>query len=197
MRRLIIALAGAAGVFAGPSAVAFEMGPLNSILTTEKDDTWDARDEDDFFVLDNDEAKGAVRYYFLNPGEGDAGRRRVSVQLDLRDETRNSRGGLLYAFIPDPKSYFVFTLNADKSVSLFRISKGGMEQRLRSERKSVTDGLNTLALEEEGNLVHFYVNGERLSSLGNDRMGRGAVGIVALDIGEYAFRNFQVRLIDR
>lgn len=192
MNRIFSALIVGALTVVSAKAQSAEMGPLDEFLKTGIDGAWEAKDSGDFYILDNDETASAIRMYYVNPRDGQAGNRQISVDVDLKETSPASRAGILYGYIEDPKSYFTFTLDADGSVSLFEIGGGKADQRVNTQIDAVKDGVNTLTLLEQGQTIALFVNGEKLTELGNDRMGRGGAGIVAWEPGEYAFRNFDI-----
>jgi len=173
-------------------ATAFDLGPLNGLLKTGQDGVWELRDEGASLVLDNDENSGAIKYYFPSPREGDVGRRKARVDIDFRNETASTRAGLLFGFDESDKSYFMFTLAPSGQISLVERKPTGPKILFQGKAKGVTDGVNTLTLEERGTSVALTVNDG--SSLVSDsaRMTRGSLGIVAWGKGEFAFHDFEL-----
>ena len=171
---------------------AFEMGPLSRVIEPRRDDVWTIRDEGGAAVFENVRSPNQITYYYVDPQPGDAGRREVSVEVDLLKAGPNSLAGRLYGFEANPKSYFLFTVGGDGSVNLHRFDQGRFEQRLKMTIGGVADGPTTLTIRERGDEIALLVNGVEKSSLGGSSFGHGGVGVVAADVGTYRFADFSI-----
>ncbi len=170
------------------------MGPLTPVIQETDDGGWRVRNADGGITLTNTTEPGAIRYYYVNAGAAEEGRREMSADVTLLQSEPGSQAGLLYGFQEDPKSYFVFTVRGDGLASLHAMDSSGFHEKTAfSLSTSVTETV-TLGIVERGNEIALLVNGVEKASLGNDRLGRGAVGIVASHLGSYRFDNFGIRL---
>lgn len=174
------------------SAAAFDLGPLSEIITPRSDGTWSITDNNGVAIFENQNAPYAITYYYLNPRPGEEGKREISVDIGMLNFEPDSRAGLLYGFEDNPRSYFMFTVGGDRSVNLQFFEQGNMEERMKLGISSLQADKTTLTIRERGNEIALIVNGEEKSVIGNDRIGRGAVGIVAAHVGRYSFQNFSV-----
>lgn len=98
----------------------------------------------------------------------------------------------MYGFKNEPKSYFLFTLAGDGSVNLHFFGNGKFEQRWETQIDGLDLKRTTLTIRERGDKISLLVNGEQASAFGNEAVGKGAVGIVAADVGTYRFANFSI-----
>ena len=179
-----------------PDALAnqFDMGPLSQIIQPRSDSSWIVSSDRGAVRIENPSDEGAITYFYVRPRESDQGRREISLDINLERFHQNSYAGILYGFLENPKSYYLFTLNGDKSVSLHFMDKGNFRQLTKLQNDAIKTQKTTLALRESGNQLALIVNGTKLSSFGNNRIGRGSVGIVAGNTGIYRFSNFDVRV---
>ncbi|MEM6640675.1 MAG: hypothetical protein AAF610_12340 [Pseudomonadota bacterium] len=165
------------------------MGPLADVLAPEEDATWRIAPAGDGWRFTNAQDDGAIRYYYLNEKPGEGGKRAISVDVQVRGGP-DSLAGLLYGFQNQPRSYYLFTLAGDRTVHVHHFNDGRFEQKMQFG----LDGLNgpvTLAIQEYGQDIALLVNGKERSRLGNNSMGRGGVGVVAVHTGNYLFSNFR------
>lgn len=169
------------------------MGPLTPVIQESDDGGWRVRNAEGAITLTNTTEPGAIRYYYVNADAAEEGRREVAVDVTLLHSEAGSQAGLLYGFQENPKSYFLFTVRGDGMASLHAMDSSGFHEKTAfSLSTSVTETV-TLGIVERGNEIALLVNGEEKASLGNDRLGRGAVGIVAGHLGSYRFDNFAIQ----
>lgn len=178
------------------SAHAFDMGELSDIIQPRSDADWTVTNEGGAAVLENRNSPYAITYYYVSPRPGDEGRREISVDVGMMSSERDSLAGILYGFEEDPKSYFLFTVGGDRSVNLHFFDQGNMQEKMKLTSSDLRADKTTLTIRENGNEISLLVNGVEKSAIGNDRIGRGAVGIVAAHLGTYSFRNFGVATPD-
>ena len=169
------------------------LGPLASIIEPGSDDSWTVTMGEKGAQLVNRQAAGGIRYYYVNEDPKTAGSRTVSVTVQLLDSGSGALGGLLYGFQDNPKSYFLFTVGANGTVNLHFRGPDSFEQRMQSSLDSAPNSPVTLSITEKGDEITLFVNGNNIGSLGNSRMGRGALGIAAVDTGTFRFSQFSIK----
>lgn len=170
------------------------MGPLTPVIQEMSDDAWSVRKDNGTVVMTNQGEPGAIRYFYVQPGAGEEGNREISVDVSLLESAPESLAGLLYGYQENPKSYYLFTVRGDGLVSLHAMDNGNFQERMAFSLGAPITAKTTLTIRERGSEIGLLVNGVEKSSLGNNRLGRGAVGIVASHLGSYQFDNFAVRL---
>jgi|GEM_PF-702708 len=168
------------------------MGPLTPFIQDMSDGGWTVRNNNGRVVMTNESEPGAIRYFYVNPGPGEEGHRDISVDVSLLESEPNSLAGLLYGFQDNPRSYYLYTVRGDGLVSLHAMENGDFQERMAFSLGEPTTSITTLGIRERGNEIGLLVNGVEKSSMGNNRLGRGAVGIVASHLGRYQFDNFAV-----
>jgi len=170
------------------------MGPLNQYLEPGSFGAWELAEQDGAAIFNNQQADGDINYYFVGANPGEAGQREISVEVGILRNSNFSKAGLLYGFENDPRSYFMFTIDNLATVRLEYRSPAGWEERLSQRIAGINPENVTLSIREDGQQISLLVNGVEQSAIGNDRMGRGGVGIVAVGIGTYGFRDFDVKV---
>lgn len=183
---IVVLLLGAA------HASAFDMGSLSKVIEANAEGPWTVRDDSGAVLLENTNTPGSIEYYFAGIEKGTEGRRMITVDVSLVKADAESMAGLLYGFTATPKSYFLFTLAGDGSVSLHFFDNGNFEERWKTQIDGLDVTRTTLSIQEQGDQILLLVNGEQASGFGNDRVGKGAVGIVAANVGTYRFAKFRV-----
>ncbi len=169
------------------------LGPLASVVSPGSDGSWTVTAGEKGAQLINRDSPGDIRYYFVNADPNAFGKRTVTVTLQMLDTGPNALGGLLYGFEDNPKSYFLFTVGGNGTVNLHFRGAEGFEQRMQSSLDGSLNEPVTLKIIEKGNEIDLYVNGRNIGSLGNDRIGRGALGIAAADTGTFRFGQFSIK----
>jgi len=175
---------------------AFDMGPLKQFLEPGSSGAWTLTEQNGAAVFDNRESDGDINYYYVGPNPGEEGRREISVNLGLLRRSGFSKAGLLYGFESDPRSYFMFTVDGEATLRLEYRSPTGWEERMSSSLSGLSPDNISLAIREDGNQISLLVNGQERTAIGNDRIGRGGVGIVTVGIGTYRFHGFNVTVRD-
>ncbi|MEM9173353.1 MAG: hypothetical protein AAGA84_11690 [Pseudomonadota bacterium] len=164
------------------------MGALEDIITAEQGQTWTVAPNNGGWNLTNEHANGAIRYYYVDEAPGTGGSREISVDVAVTGDAY-SMAGLLYGFRDQPRSYYLYTLAGDQSVHLYHYSNGEMSQKMQLGLDGLGDQV-TLGLVEHGQEIALLVNGEERSRIGNNSIGSGGVGVVAVNTGEYDLHNF-------
>lgn len=176
-------------VFAAPD---INMGLLNQYLPPGQQGAWKIHPEAGSVVLENSGGSGDITYYYVNSEPAIEGRREISVEVGLLRSGAGSMAGLLYGYQENPKSYYIFALNGSNTINLYQRSASGFELRMSQQLGERLNNQARLAIREQGNTISLLVNGREVSSFGNDSIGRGGVGIAAVDVGVYRFSDFQV-----
>lgn len=172
---------------------AFEMGPLNPMIELGESGAWDVTDEGDFLVLSNNDDDGALRYYFgVNTREGH-GPQTASVEIDFRNVTPSTRGGLIFGVNEADRTYFMFIIGPKGEMAAVQRTSDGFQELFSGTIGSVGDGVNTIRLEESAENVRITVNDGASYVTSRPGMLGGGMGVVALGKGEVAFRNYTYR----
>ncbi len=176
------------------SAPGINMGLLNPYLSEGNQGAWNIKAEKDSVLLENKNTSGDISYYFVNSKPEEEGHREISVSVELLKSGSNSWAGLLYGYKEKPKRYYLFVLQGGDTVSLYHRTDAGIKLRSSMSFNGDPSKPIHLAIREKGNKISLLVNGRETSSFGNDSIGKGAVGIVAADIGLYRFSGFKVKI---
>ncbi|MEM1263242.1 MAG: hypothetical protein AAGH76_12655 [Pseudomonadota bacterium] len=175
------------------NATAAGMGPLDDVIQPRTDATWTVAPlPGGGWQFDNAAARYAITYVYLYAAGDEAGRREVSVDVDVVAGEPDSLAGILYGFEEAPRSYFMFTLGGDRSINLHYFEDGSMDEKMKLGIGDLADGPVRLTVREYGNEIALLVNGQEKSRIGNDRIGRGAVGVVAAHVGRFQFNAFEI-----
>ena len=177
---------------AAPSTNAFDLGPLSPVISAETGDIWSISDVDGAAVFRNKSDPGAIRYYYLFADPAKEGKRTVSLDVSLSDPDPSGLGGILYGLKEDPRSYYLFTVSAEGMAHLHFFSPNGFEERIASSIEGLDPSEVTLSITEDGDYMSLKVNGREISGIGNERIGEGALGVVAVGKGTFSFKNFAI-----
>ncbi len=179
------------------TAQGFDMGPLNPFLKEEADAVWTLRNQGGAVLMENRSTPGHLNYYQATTSPGSEGQRVITLDVALLASNAESLAGLLYGFQSQPKTYYMFTVGGDRSVNLHQMIDGRLESRMKWRIADLKSERTVLAIREKGNTISLSVNGVEKSTFGNDRIGRGAVGIVAGGVGAFRFSQFRVSSPDQ
>lgn len=176
-----------------PLAALADMGPLAKFLPNDgSDGAWTAVNRNGTLSLSNTADPGALTYFYTDADAGPDSRRRISVDVTMRPAGDSALAGILYAFDPKTRSYFLFVLQLGHKVSLIRRDANGFKPMIESRSPSVTDGTNTLVIDETAEGITLLVNGDQVAEIGTSGIGRGGVGIIAGGTVEATFANFSL-----
>jgi hypothetical protein len=168
-----------------------QMGPLAEYLKPGESPPWTARVEGDAFVLSNSTEPGAVHYVTASYMRSEEGKRAFGVDVEIREDTGKSHAGLIYAYQKEPLSYFIYVVEANRTVALYRRTADGIERLFSVGGDQVGEGSNRLGIIEHGDRIDLQLNGNTISTYGNAAVGRGYGGIVAWGTGTFAFKNYE------
>ncbi len=189
-----VALEGPAATEADAPA-ATGLGELQPYLFYGNRAAWTAQTNGTSYYLENTTDASNIQYFYVPPQPDRFGQRHVGVTLNFHGG--EGMFGLLYAYeeTADTKSYMLLAIDAQGTLRLIeRSADGSFEERSSSTLQ--LDGPPRLELIEDGEMINIRVNGRDLFGLGNDRMGRGAVGIVAVGNGGFEFNEFTITAAD-
>lgn len=166
-----------------------DLGVLTELLGVGQDGAWYSSFEPDGYWLENQQDTGAIRYYYGNYNNEDAGSRQVSVDVTLADAAASSRAGLVYGF-DSQGNYYLVMLGPAGEVSTFRRDQNGVREVMSSSR-TTSAATQELTLRENGSEIEIFVDGESMGSMQAAGTGRGAIGIAAMGIGRFGFNNYR------
>ncbi len=175
----------------------FEMGPLSRVIQSGSNSAWTIFNDEGRVRLHNPGGPGDIRYYLVDAVPDEAGRREVSVDIEILPTTIDGYAGLLFGYQEIAESYFLYTIGADDSLSLLFMLEGEFEKVLgRSIHEGdmhKTTGKIRLTLREQGQKLVFLVENQVVLEINSEHLWRGATGIVAAGIGDFQFSGFDVR----
>lgn len=168
------------------------MGALEPVLAKGSSAPWSTSLTDAGVRLNNPSAPDAIRYFFVRPQRSPSSGDEYSVHVRFDSKRGEAGAGLLYALNDDKTFYYAFVARG-KEIAIFERSPGGFRAVTTTTPADGWDptALNRLTIREDGDQAEFLVNGESLISMGNSKMGRGSVGIVALGQGDFFFTGFE------
>lgn len=170
------------------------MGGLSSLLKSGQSGLWQIHHERGSVVLENAQGEGDITYYYVGHDPSQEGARKATVTVQLLNTTGYSWAGLLYGYVENPRSYYIFAIQPNNQVTLVQRTPSGFEQRLSQTVRSDVYRPNQLSIKENGNSIDLFVNGKNIGSYGNSSIGRGTIGIAAGDMGAYRFKGFDVQV---
>ena len=168
------------------------LGPLSEYIQPEDDGTWRVVDDGTSALLENSQSEGAIIYYYVGSTENEQGSRTISVDVGFGQSNQWSSAGLLYGYRDSPRTYYMFTVRGDSTINVHQMADGNFQELLSVSLNSLSAEKTTLTIEENGTSVTLKVNEQMLDSFTDAQLGKGAVGIVAGDIGQYKFSNFKL-----
>lgn len=176
----------------------FNMGPLSPLIQTGSDGIWAISNDNGRVFMRNNTDPSAITYFYVNADPGQAGKREVSVDIEVLPSSAEAFGGLLYGYQETPKSYFLYTLGADDSINLHYMHDGKFDKVLGSSLGdagiSKAAGRTRLTLRENGQRLTLLADGQVINEINSDRLGHGATGIVAFGVGDFRFGQFDSRI---
>ncbi|MDQ8187463.1 hypothetical protein [Pelagicoccus sp. SDUM812002] len=166
------------------------VGPLESIILKGRDQAWTGSSENGVYTLDNSGDTGAIKYFYTPYNGEDAGRRVISVHVDAEGASPEGRAGLLYGFDQSPLSYYAIVASPDHLLEIYRRDQEGFAMTSSTSFDPAASGFEQIVVEESEDQISISVNGRQVSSLQASGVGRGAVGILAMGSGRFAFTNY-------
>ncbi len=148
--------------------------------------------KDGSYRLESKADESSIKFFYADNPTDTYGRR--SIVTNLKIEGPGS-AGLIYGYQKNPTRYFLFLLDANQN---FRVLERGPDGFSEMINMSVDgDGGFELKLTESGSEVSVSLNGQNLLSIGNDRIGVGAVGIATIGAGQFDFQKFETSINHR
>ncbi|MCL6607191.1 MAG: hypothetical protein K6T74_03765, partial [Geminicoccaceae bacterium] len=148
------------------------LGPLASAVLLGEDQVWRGSYVDGRYRLENRASPSDIRYYYTDLGGRERGRRRAEVAVEVEAE-EGGWAGLLYAFRPDPRFYYVYALTGDGKAVVMRRDEGGLG-RLMTIDNEVTRGRRArLGIAERGGEIELLLDGQSVGGIGGRGMGEG------------------------
>lgn len=175
----------------GVSQAMADMGRLEAFLDEGFSGGWRAEYVSGDYWLENRDQQGAIRYYYAGYDGTAGGSRSISVDVQMMTEDPQARVGLIYGYDSHTGDYYLVLLGPEGQLEVVRRDASGFNLRMSSSTRADMDTFNRLRIEETGNEISLSVNGTDLGGLGNDTIGEGAVGIVAVGLGRFGFSEYQ------
>jgi hypothetical protein len=173
-------------------AAASSLGPLSEFIQGRDDGTWRVTDDGTSAYLENTQAHGAITYYYGDAKPEAEGDRTISVDIAFGQSRQSSMAGLLYGYVEKPKSYYLLTVRGDSTINMHQMANGNFEELQVIPMDNLSADKTTLTIQEQGNSITVSINGQTLDTYTDEQFGRGGVGIVASDIGQYKFSHFSI-----
>ena len=168
------------------------MGPLNQVIEPGLEGAWRITANQEGVRLQNQQSSGDLTYYYGPMQPEHFGQRTASVSVRVTNAGANALAGLLYGLDRNSGTYFLFTVGGDGMVNLHYRHANGFELRMQSSLQGSLAAPVQLKISERGREITLWANGQRVGSIEDQRLGQGALGIAAADIGNFAFSNFRV-----
>ena len=169
------------------------MGLLENTLSYGVDGNWTGSVEGNSYRISGPKADSDIKYFIVNTAEETWGKRTFQVNVD---SSQGNGAGLIYGFQENPKQYYMILVTSSNGLKVLQRNQEGVEERMSSSFEH-EGGPVALKIQEEGNSINIFVNGNKVIGLGNDSMGKGAVGIIAVNAGEYVFSDFEFTVDDK
>jgi len=158
---------------------------------------WQLTLDADGYHMVNTTNDNSLRLTWVASPEDNLGSRTITTAVQINEPTSSSRAGLVYALEQDENGnsyYYMFVVRPDHRAMLYRRDENGATAISLIQADLVTDGSNELSIEEHGNQVGFFVNGNLVALIGGvNNLGGGNVGVVAWGTGNYLFTNFDIQ----
>lgn len=183
------------GADAGGYLETFDQGKdpasvFDGALTLGERNDWTGTLEGGAYRLQNTSRSGAIRYHYLlfsNPVEA------LKVKVAGHYVGDRAAAGLIYGFDVSRKHYFAFLVTKNGRYLLLQRDDEGFNRIAAGSNEAIkTSGVNLLEVRFEGPSIHHFSNGERLVTTQTQRTIADAVGIVAVDIGNFIFDDFAI-----
>lgn len=139
----------------------------------------------------------SLRYNWVTSPTRSLGSRTITTTVQIVEPSGSSHAGLLYALADNEDGaayYYMFVVRPDNVATVYRRDANGANAISSIQGQFVSDGVNELSIQEDGDQVSFYVNGELVALIGGvNGLGAGNVGVVSWGIGNYLFSSFDIQ----
>ncbi len=174
------------------------MGVLTDILTFGQDGPWMCGydGEGRGYLMMNESDPYAIKFFYVQPAEGDAGRRRFGVDVTVMPGNEQTMAGLIYAHTSEPLHYFLVTIDGQGTVRLLERTDEGIAERMSVAGPEQFDWPVRLEAAEVDGVLEISVNGQNLGGMGSDGMMTGACGVAAVGGGVLIFNDFAYEVVE-
>lgn len=167
------------------------MGPLSQIVFTGLVQGWTGTLSEGGYWLENTAGDpNDIRYFYTAPVPRPRAGRTVGVDVLTAGMHPEGRAGLLYGYRESPRFYYLIMVSGSGDVEVFRRDDGGFDRLLSSSLSGTTRESVRIEVQEKGRELTILANGKVVSTLGNDQIGSGLVGIAAFGTGRFGFTNY-------
>ncbi len=168
-----------------------DIGPLKDVIDTGFSDGWDATLESGTYWLENKQERGAIRYYYTPYKAGAGGSRQIDVKVKMETNDPQARVGLVYGYDEKTHGYYLILLGPNGQFEVVRRDESGFNLRMSNSADVDPKDFNQISVREKGNEISLSVNGRNFGGFGNDTVGKGSVGIVAVGMGRFGFADYR------
>ncbi|MBE7202128.1 MAG: hypothetical protein INR70_30585 [Parafilimonas terrae] len=192
------------GIFAAPgkagpapaATIESVLGPLATSVTLGRSGAWDVSFENGRLVLTDAAQEGAVQLY-TTPWSGDAGTgRSASVKVEMTASGPLRGAGLVVRVTPeDPRSrWLAWAVTPDRKAVLYRRTATSLDVLTSVELPGTAPpGGDVLQVDAKNGTLTFLADGQDAATRPPDGgPAASTVGILALGVGRYAFRDLQL-----
>ncbi len=170
-----------------------DMGALVPELLLGRDGVWEGELVNGEYRMRNESEDPTLYYFSVDGKPGSEGRRTARVDVTLATESPTSHAGLVYGVTTEPETFFyLFALRPGPLATIYRWDSEGVNELSSVSGDDVPAGTNTLAIEEDGDRVRFFVGDREISSISGRGVGAGQIGVAAWGIGEFVFDRFDL-----
>ncbi|CAH1386667.1 hypothetical protein [Candidatus Nitrotoga sp. M5] len=167
------------------------MGPLADIVFMGSVDGWSGSMDKGVYSLTNEaDDPNAIRYFFTESGDENGGRRSVSVDVKTAEMGSDARAGLLYGYRESPKFYYLVVASSSGEIGIYKRDDSGFGLSSSTSIEMGDDDSVRLELNEKGRELTVVANGRTISTIENDNVGKGRLGIAAFGLGRFGFTNY-------
>ena len=188
---LLIASSGYAQDEEDAPRTAESLGLLNDIVTYGDDGNWTTSVEGNNCRIHGPDAVNYVKYYYINTNEKHWGKRTFKVKVDVRE---GASAGMIYGLEENPKRYYAIIVNTKNELTVMHRTPDGFQRHMGAKFDHEEEGPVALEVREDGNHIDVFVNGNKIVGFGNDSVGKGGAGIIAVDSGDYVFSDFELMI---
>lgn len=176
-----------------PNLLATKLGPLGPVLLygTDEDHRGTVQ-PDGSYRLESKADAGSIPFFYTDNPQGTYGQRQI--QLNFVTAGPGS-AGLIYGYQQHPSRYFLFLMDEKRTFRVLERTPDGFSEMINMSVDSSRG--DELLLVENGMEVQVMLNGQSVLSLGNDRMGVGAVGLATVGAGSFEFQKFEIETSQR